>query len=177
MSTIKHAGANRAERRSAPLHTRKLFGGVMTAEEAHAKHAYHANHRCDGCGGKLDVGHIVLRSFISEDDLAKNDPAGFGVMVVKHPDAVAKMRVQMKGTDGNPVPYIRVKTVYACRACAPSAERAAAHGPSYAIVDIQRGPGPDKIVAAVDGFGGDASAEATAVVERAVSNMHLSGGN
>jgi hypothetical protein len=42
-------------------------------------------------------------------------------------------------------PHIRLTTVYACKACTPAAEKVAAKAPSWAIVDIHRGPGPDRI--------------------------------
>lgn len=52
--------------------------------------------------------------------------------------------IAVKLTDGW---YIRASVCYACRACAPTMERALAKGPSWAVVEINRGPDPTNRVA------------------------------
>ncbi len=147
MSNVHHTGPNRHARRQvrAPIiHRDKLFGGVETAEEVHARCGFPPGAQCMGCGKPPGVGGITMRTFMSVKDLKQRDPDGFGLVCEMYPDKVAAMLVPMMGSDGQPVPYVRCTTTYACRFCAPAAERAAAHGPSYAIVDITRGPQPDK---------------------------------
>jgi hypothetical protein len=43
-------------------------------------------------------------------------------------------------------PHMHVSTVYACKSCKPDLVRQAARGPSWAFVDFDDGPGPDKFV-------------------------------
>lgn len=166
-STRDNGQPNRAQRRAPAIHGRKLFDGE-SAESVHAKVGFPPGSKCLGCGNPPGVGGITLRSFLSVSDLKKIDPNGFGVVAEMHPDKLAAMIVLMRGASGQPVPHVRISTVYACRMCAPAAEKAAARGPSYAVVDITRGPGPDN---AVSGYTGEADAEVTAAVERAVANM------
>jgi hypothetical protein len=177
MSSMHNKGPNREARRATKggeiIHREKLFGGKFTAEEAHAAHVFKGQ-KCAGieagCIGKLGIGSIVIRTFMSVKDLKARDPNGFGLLCEIDPDAVARMLVSFKGSDGRPVPYVRIATVYACKHCAAAAERAAAHGPSYAVVEIDRGPGADPIVS---GYSGPTAADRVTqeLVETAVSNM------
>lgn len=123
---------------STTIHRRKLFGGRCTAEEFHRAHAFPVGARCAGCRStKVGVRAQVLvplaelRARDPMADLAMTaDPAGFA-------------RVLVQTVHG---PHVRLSTVYACDRCAPSMERALAKQPSWVIVDINRGPGPDKLV-------------------------------
>lgn len=133
--------------RARTIHRKKLFNGEGTAEEIHAKYGFPPGAKCMGCGKHPGVGGITLRSFMSVKDLKEKDPDGFGLVCEMYPDKVAQMLVPMMGADGKPVPYVRISTVYACKSCAPAAEVGAArNAPSYAIVDVTRGPKPDKFI-------------------------------
>lgn len=85
------------------------------------------------------------------DELRKRDPK-FDVIVARasvDPNAAQafySMLVQLKGGDGKPVPYMRMSTVYSCETCKHEFEKALAKAPSWAVVEINRGPGPDKII-------------------------------
>lgn len=85
------------------------------------------------------------------DEMRKRD-AQFDQMVslaTVHPQAADmfyKTLVQIKGTDGRPENYIRVSTTYSCSVCKTKFERALAKAPSWAIVEINQGPGQDKII-------------------------------
>lgn len=134
----------RQQRRAEVIHRRKLFGGKMTAEEAHAKYAFPLNARCTGCGTRkgLQTRFITLAPL---DEMRRRDPA-VELLMQNDPAAFIKVLVPIKGASGQPEPYLRIATIYACGPCTPAAELAAAHGPSWAIVEINRGPGKDKVV-------------------------------
>jgi hypothetical protein len=171
-STRDNGQPNRAQRRAPrAIHGTRLFNGE-SAESIHAKFGFPPGSKCMGCGNPPGVGGITLRSFLAVPDLKRLDPDGFGIVAEMHPDKLAAMLVMMRGADGKPVPHVRISTVYACKRCAPDAERAAAKGPSYAIVDISRGPGPDK---PQSGYTSVADAAVAETVARAVANMGKDG--
>lgn len=123
------------------------MGGRMSAEQAHAKWAFPTEARCI-CGRKPLVRAIVM---LPLDEVRKRDPEFDRVVQLASVNPAAAQQffsilVQLKGIDGNPEPHIRISTTYACETCAPTMERVLAKGPSYAVVEINRGPGPDKII-------------------------------
>jgi hypothetical protein len=63
------------------------------------------------------------------------------------PEELMPHIVQIKDSEGMAKPYFRVSVVYACKSCTPQMERQLAKAPSHCIVEINRGPGVDKIVA------------------------------
>lgn len=114
------------------IHSTKLFGGRTTAMELHRKLAW-KNHPCDGCGAKdtsLRVQTFVLLSDMSLDTR----------LAIEYQVSIGKLHT-IKTPSGK---AIRTGIQHACPRCSPALERAAAKGPSYAIVDIDRGPGEDK---------------------------------
>jgi len=123
------------------LHRKKLFGGRYTAEEYHSKYAFPPGASCTGCGRKdgLKTRFITLAPL---DELRKRDPM-FDLLASDPRGAgtLAKMLVQIRGAENNPIPYVRLSTVYACGACTPAAEKVAAKGPSWVQIEINRGPG------------------------------------
>jgi len=68
------------------------------------------------------------------------------------PPTLFKRIVQIKENpaDAMGAPYVRVSMVYSCKACAPALEKSLAKLPSWMIVEINRGPGPDKILVEVN---------------------------
>ena len=125
-----------------PTHRKKLFGGRATAEEVHSKHAFPVNAQCQGCKTRGVITRIIILGPL--DEMKKRDPL-LDVLAEVDPQKFLKLLVPTK--DG---PHIKISTTYACKMCTPALERAAAKGPSWVIVDIHRGPGPDKVVV---GFG------------------------
>lgn len=118
------------------IHRRALFGGRTTAEELHAKHAFHGA-RCDACKAPPS---IRIQVFVRIVDMNPSEK-------VAVEEAIKLGMVKpVKLATGPAILYSRV---HACRMCAPAAERAAARGPSYAIVDIMRSPGADKPIVGV----------------------------
>ena len=88
------------------------------------------------------------------DEVRKRDPDfdTLAELALVHPGAAEKfhgMLVMLRGGDGQPAPHVRMTTAYACRACTPAMERVLARGPSWAVVEINRGPGPDRPVVGV----------------------------
>lgn len=91
---------------------------------------------------------LVMRaiSMAPVDEMRKRDPLFEQLMQVS-PTEFLKTLVPLDiNKDGVPVPHVRISTVYACQHCAVELERAVAKGPSWVVVDINRGPGADKIV-------------------------------
>lgn len=124
-------------------HNRKFMNGEMTPEECHQKYAFAKGTKCAGCGRPP---LSTIRVLYPLDELVKRDGNFVGTMLMKDPEAFKKMCVET--TEGI---LVRVSTVYACKSCTPAAERAAAKGsPSWCVVEINRGPGPDKLVTSGD---------------------------
>jgi len=132
--------AVRAERKKAEvLHRRKLFQGRATAQEVHAKYAFPPGAKCTGCGkrGGLQTRAIVLMEL---EEMKRRDPLLADLSIV---DPVKFTQLILQTKYG---PFIRVSTSYACPTCTPALEKAMAKCPSYCIVDINRGPGADKVI-------------------------------
>ena len=136
---------NRPARR---VPSRKLFGGRMTAEEAHAVGAFPPEARCQGCGAAKGL-YLRAISFAPLDEVRRRDPMVEALMAYD-PEKFLTMVTQLRGADGKPVAHLRVATIYACKPCAPAAERAIAKGPSWIVVDIAK-PKPDRYVSGAAG--------------------------
>lgn len=115
------------------IHRRKLFGGHATAEEVHQRAL---GQRCMACPAPALV---TIRVFAPQSDLGVDQLAAISV---QHDGMVPVVKTQSGA-------YVRVSTVYACKRCAPTAERAASKHPSAWFVEIDRGPGVDKPTVAV----------------------------
>lgn len=120
------------------IHRRKLFGGRITAHEIHAKYAWN-NRRCDACGGPTA---IRVQIFVALRDMSAAVREAVEV-------EIALGRIHAKSTINGPA--VRTSFMHACSGCSMAAERAAARGPSFAMIDIDRGPGVDKPVVGVIG--------------------------
>lgn len=120
--------------RSKNIHLKKLFGGKETAEQVHRQSL---PGKCP-CGGPPA---IQIRTFMPVDEVIKNPP--FAMSLAARNEGKIPC-VDFKGPGGVPRKFVRVGTVYACDSHKVEAERAAARGPSCAVVEINRGPGPDK---------------------------------
>lgn len=112
------------------IHRRKLFGGVETAQEVHARVAW-GGAKCDGCKGPPS---IRIQIFVALNDMSLDTRVALEAEI-----AAGRIRT-VPLTNG---PGVCVSRAFACAICQPAAERAAARGPSYAVVDIERGPGAD----------------------------------
>lgn len=128
---------------------RKLFDGKTTAEEVHRR-AVFGDRKCSGC--RVATPSTIIRVFFPLDELIKRDGAGVGRALMENPEHFKSCCLDFIGADGfSREPFVRVSTAYACPDCLPAAERAAAKLPSWAHVEINRGPGADKVVVGWDG--------------------------
>lgn len=111
-------------------HTKKLFGG-KTAHEVHAKWGWRKPCSVPRCPG-MPV--IKVTSYMPAKEFREAQP--------HIPDHLIVGRlVQM--TSG---PMVRVSSQLACLAHRVDLERAAAKAPSCYLIEIDRGPTPDKLV-------------------------------
>lgn len=121
------------------IHRRKLFDGQITAEELHRREVW-GRERCHACRGRPVV--IEIRSSILVKDLP---PLVQSAMVLDMAAGIQKWAP----FDTKYGKAVQSGQVFACAACAKDAERAAARGPSYALVHIDRGVGADNPVVQV----------------------------
>lgn len=129
--------------RRAPRRTKFEHKYGMTPEEFHRRYAFPPGVRCGGCRSpKVAVRAITM---VPLDELRKRDPRA-DYFATHDPLGFAKTLVPLKHG-----PHVRIATVYACSTCAPELERQAARGPSWAVVEFDRGPGPDKPQVGWDG--------------------------
>lgn len=120
------------------IHRRKLFGGRMTAEEAHAKMAFPPGARCEGCKAPHPTIRIITMCSVAD---AK---AHIPLFQTAPPQFIVQRMVMLKGSDGRPDPFVRIGVAYSCRSCEKDVSKVAAKLPSWVLVEFNRGPGPDK---------------------------------
>lgn len=119
-------------------HIRKL----NDPQKVHSDHAFPINAKCAGCGIRPLIRAITLAPL---DEARKRMPS-LDSMLMTDPELVMQHIVQINESAGsisgvaNPKPYFRLGVAYACKTCAPSMERQLAKGPSWVIVEINRGP-------------------------------------
>lgn len=120
----------------------KKFGHLTgeTPTEMHRRVTWKGA-RCTACTAPAA---IRILTFIPVEELKVRAPNVYAGLV--HDCAsrgeelpVTKLR-SSKVSD--PKPYLCTSTVFACDHCKATAEKAAAHAPSFAIVEIDRGPDP-----------------------------------
>jgi hypothetical protein len=119
------------------IHRRRNFDGRETAEQVHAELAWYGE-KCGFCGAppalKVNV-FLLLSDMTTESREAVMFEIGMGrVSPIRGPRGWA----------------VRWATKVACRSCAPALERAVARkAPSWACVEIDRGPGADSPIVGV----------------------------
>lgn len=118
------------------IHRDKLFGGRYTAHELHVKLAWN-NAKCSACGAGPA---IRIRVMIALDDMSLETRSAIEIEIALKR---VKSVMTVKGW------AICASQMFACKSCRMTAEIAAAKGPSYAMVDIDRGPGEDKPIVGV----------------------------
>lgn len=118
------------------IHRSKLFGGVTTAEEVHAKHGIRQPCTSPGCRN-LPV--IQIKCFMLHDEFVKQSPQMAMAIAATNPDGPF-----IPCTPTTFGPMVMFSKVAACRTHQKDAETAAAKAPSWVLVEINRGPGADK---------------------------------
>ena len=130
----------RRDRMSNPVvHRTKLFGGRRTAAEVHAQHGF--RRRCEKCGGPPS---IQIKMFMLHDEFVKRAPLLAAEIAASNASGPYVPAVETKF--GNMVMYAKVT---ACRMHAKELEHMAAKAPSYVMVEIDRGPGPENPIVQV----------------------------
>lgn len=125
------------------IHIKRFMGGRKTPQQAHREMTYQGK-RCTGCKGPPAI-RICVFYPVAEVSRALVNMLALQAKAAGEPPPFIRFNERY----GNQ-PFLMVSDVYACETCAPTAERAAARGPSYAVVHIDRGPDPtNKVV-----FGG-----------------------
>ncbi len=140
-----HSSRIRSARRASKpeiIHRNKFMNGLMTPEELHAKLG--VNQACRACGA---AAVITARVYVLLSDLKTDVKAAMQVAHFPDPIPVAKL----KAGDA-----VCVSNVASCARCKDALLKAMTgrNIPSYAFVDIDYGPGPDRIVVQVPAIGG-----------------------
>lgn len=126
-----------------PLHVKRFGQGLITPQEYHIRHAFPPGARCTACAARPSVRAIVM---IPYDDAVRQGMVPPGHMAGEE---VLSRVCQLKGSDGRGVSYLRLSIAYSCPRCQSAFEKSLAKLPSYAVVDIHRGPDPhNRIVGA-----------------------------
>lgn len=116
-----------------------FLSGKLSAQETHRAAAFHA-HPCI-CGRPAVVRIKVL---VQLAELTKRQPEMIAQICATNPDG--SWTVPTVPTKYGPM--VKVSDIGACENCRADAEKAAARGPSWAIVEIDRGPNPKEAVSA-----------------------------
>lgn len=124
------------------IHRKRLFDGRATAEDVHQKYAFPHSARCVGCGAPPLTRAIVL---MEVKEAIRRAPALEQVAMLSPSDFLTQT-VMIRDGSGTERPYYRCSVTYACKACTPMMERMLAKAPSHCIVEINRGPGVDRVV-------------------------------
>jgi len=118
--------------------TRKFMDGKMTPKEVFQKYELRGR-KCYGCGNPK--GAILIRVFMPLNEAWKRAPEFLArASMWAAEQGVERIPTVDFGTPGNTEPYIRISEKVACADCQATAEKAAAHGPSWCVVEIKRGP-------------------------------------
>lgn len=117
------------------IHRDKLFNGQTTAERLHAELAWYGKKCLCGSPPAMRIQVFILLS-----DMVAEQRDQIEIQIAKKQISVANL---------GPGRAVRWADVYPCMTCSPAAERAAAKAPSYAVVDIERSPGPENPVVGV----------------------------
>lgn len=112
------------------IHVKKFDGGNRTPDEVHRQLAF-GKKRCVGCGS--DKPAVRFRTLCPADELMKRNPDVAATIM-----ALNREGPQLPTIDTKYGPMVLVADVVACDNCKGEAERAAAKGPSWLIVEIDR---------------------------------------
>lgn len=110
--------------------------------------AFPKNAKCGGCSGKRPIVRAITMAPFDE---AKKKWPEIESLAVRAPQLLMQRMVMIKENpyDKAGKPYVRIGLQYSCSGCAPAMERALAKLPSWVIVEINRGPGPDNPIIGV----------------------------
>lgn len=114
---------------------RKFMDGRETPQEFWENNAFPKDAKCL-CGRRPSM---KATTFAPLDEVIKRDPIFAAAYASAHPMMnTILVHTIVGGT------HVRLATAYACRSCGPEMEKALAKGPSWCVIDFQRGPGAEK---------------------------------
>ena len=112
------------------VHIKKFDGGRSTPDEVHRKLAFGPK-KCVGCGS--DKPAVRLKTLCPADELLKRQPNLAATIMAMNKEGPYLPTIPT--TYG---PMVLIADIVACDYCKGEAERAAAKGPSWLIVEIDR---------------------------------------
>lgn len=134
-------GRDSRTKRREVIHRSKLFGGLATAEEVHARLGFRQPCQAPGCRSLPVIG---VKMFMLHDEFVERSPQMATMIAMSNPDGPYIPCAPTKFG-----PMVMFSKVCACREHQRDLELAAAKAPSYVLVEIDRGPGADKPVVQV----------------------------
>lgn len=119
------------DKKSPVVHIKKFDGGRRTPDEMHRQYTYRGK-RCRTCNS--DKPAIRIRVLVELQELTKRNPEFVAMIMTSNPNGVAVPTIKTKYGA-----MVKVTDEVFCDNCKVGAERAAAKGPSWALVEIDRG--------------------------------------
>jgi hypothetical protein len=129
------------------IHRTQLFGGKRTAHEVHAEFGWGI--RCEKCGGPPV---IMIKSLARIKDLEKEAPeylAAIEMAAIEDGHGNPDGSVNLPHIPTKYGPMVTISRVASCLIHRKDAEVAAARGPSWIMIEIDRGPGADNPIVQV----------------------------
>ena len=128
------------------IHVKKFMDGRMSPQELHR--ALGIRKKCEQCGAPAAV---RIRVLVELAELVKRQPEFVAQIMATNQNGPYVPTIDTKYGK-----MVKISDVGACENCRKSAEIAAARGPSWCIVEIDRGPSPTNPVSGqVPNAGGD----------------------
>lgn len=115
-----------------------------TAQQFHVAHAFEAGAKCQCCSRAP----VLMATVFAPLDEATNRgmlPPGSYDEFGRPTAVLTSVLVELRDS-GKRKPFIRVASTYACSEHARTMKRAAAHAPSWCVVDFDEGPNPQERV-------------------------------
>lgn len=126
---------------SRTLNPQKFLNGTMTPQEFAAANTFGFHAKCAGCGASPVISATVFLPYVEAVKRGYIPPGS------ELSQEVASVLISLRtGCNKEEEPHVRLSQAYACRVCQPAFERQLARAPSWAVVDINRGPDPSNRV-------------------------------
>lgn len=113
------------------IHRKTFMDGRMSPKDLHNAVLF-TGKKCQTCTRQPEY---ILRSFAEEAEMLKRDPNLYALMQSR-----LDLYLQMRVTNFKGGPWLRIAETYACGQCFKDAQKAAAKGPSWVLVEIDHGP-------------------------------------
>ena len=123
------------------LTKKKFMDGKMTPMQLHAMVAWAGRH-CEGCGSSKVALRIKILAPLAE--VTRRNPELIQRFALSETALVGLLSACVQTKNG---PYVMVSDPCACQSCKRDLERAAAKAPSWCIVEFDRGPSENLLVA------------------------------